>query len=100
MPIQNYQDQPVKLTQIVKPVLEFTPEEFKEKQDNLEITIKDVLQIEPCKDYVKTPLQTLNRLHVNQPKRFLFLTKEALKIAKALRKEQQAAQWAGIPLKN
>ena len=46
---------------------------------------------------VETPLKTLDKLHVNQPKRFLPLTKEALKIAEALRKEQQAVQWAGIP---
>ena len=97
---QNYQNQPVQPTQTVKPVLGFTPEEFKEKQDNPEITDKDIQQIKPCKDYVETPLKTLDRVHVNQPQRFLPLTKEALKIAKALRKEQQAAQWAGIPLKN
>ena len=38
----------------------------------------------------------LDGIHVNQPKRFLPLAKEALKIAEALHKEQQAAQWAGL----
>ena len=85
--------------QTVEPVVGFTPEEYKEAQDNPKINVEDLLQIEPCTDYVKTPLQTLNGLHVNQPKRFLPLAKEALKITEALRKEHQAAEWAGIPPK-
>ena len=45
---------------------------------------------------MNTPIQTLDGIPVNQPKRFLPLTKEALQIAENLRKEQQAAQWAGL----
>ena len=30
-----------------------------------------MLKIEPCKDYTKTPLQTLDGLYVTQLKRFL-----------------------------
>ena len=86
-------------TQSVEPILGFTAQEYGEAQDDLKITVKDLLQIEPCTDYVKTPLQTLDGIHINQPKRFLPLGKEALKIAEALCKEQQAAQWAGIPPK-
>ena len=41
----------------------------------------------------------LDGIHINQPKRFLPLAKEALKIVEALHKEQQAVQWAGIPPK-
>ena len=49
-----------------------------------------------CTDYVKTPLQTLDGIPVNQPKRFFSLAKEVLKITD-LHMEQQAAQWDGIP---
>ena len=35
--------------------------------------------------------------YVNQPKRFLPLTKETKKLAKEFQKEQVASQWAGIP---
>ena len=52
---------------------------------------------ESCKDYVKTPLQMLDGIYVNQPKRFLPLTKEAKKLAEEFRKEQVASQWASIP---
>ena len=34
---------------------------------------------------------------MHQPKRFLLLAKEAKKLAEALKKEQDASQWAGIP---
>ena len=40
------------------------------------LTVQQLLEIESCKDYVKTPLQTLDGIYVNQPKRFLPLTKE------------------------
>ena len=59
--------------------------------------VEDLLQIDPCIKYAKTPLQILDGITVNQPKRILPLTKEALEIAENLRKEQQAAQWAGLP---
>ena len=49
------------------------------------------------KDYVKTPLQTLEGIFVNQPKCFIPLAKKAKKLAEEFRKEQVASQWAGIP---
>ena len=61
------------------------------------LTVQQLLEIESCKDYVKTPLQTLDGIYVNQPKRFLPLTKEAKMLAEEFRKEQVASQWAGIP---
>ena len=51
--------------------------------------IPQLLEIEPCKDYTETPLQTLNGLYVMQPKRFLPLAQE-------LHKEEIASQWAGL----
>ena len=94
LPTRKHQHQ---LIHTDKPVLGFTPEEFKEKQEDPNITIEDLLQIEACKDYVKTLIQTLDSRYINQPKRFLPLVKEAKKIAETLRKEQQVAQWTGIP---
>ena len=47
--------------------------------------------------YVRTPIQTLDSLYVNQPKHFLPLAEEAKRLAEELRKEKQAGQWAGNP---
>ena len=44
-----------------------------------------------------TPLQTLDRIIVNQPKHFLPLTKEAKRITEEIRIEKINEQWAGIP---
>ena len=63
----------------------------------LKLTVQQILEIESCQEYVKTPLQTLDGIYVNQPKRFLPLAKEAKKLAEEFRKEQVASQWAGIP---
>ena len=47
--------------------------------------------------YVDTPIQTLDGIVVNQPKRFLLLAQEAKKIAKEIRIEKINEQWAEIP---
>ena len=47
--------------------------------------------------YVRTLIQTLDGLYVNQPKHFLPLAEEAKRLAEELCKEKQAEQWAGIP---
>ena len=47
--------------------------------------------------YVETPLQMLDGIVVNQPKRFLLLAKEAKHLAEEIRIEKLNAQWAGIP---
>ena len=56
-----------------------------------------MLEIEPCKEYTETPLQTLDGLYVTQPKIFLPLTQEAKKLAVEFCKEEIASQWAGLP---
>ena len=58
-----------------------------------------MLEIEPCKDYTKTTLQTLDGLHVIQLVRFVPLTQEAKKLAEEFHKEEIASQWAGLPPK-
>ena len=56
-----------------------------------------MLEIEPCKDYVNNPIQTLDGIHAIQPKRFLLLANEARKLAEELQKEEITFQWAGLP---
>ena len=56
-----------------------------------------MLQIESCKDYIKTPLQTLDGIYVTQLKRFLPLAQEAKKLAEEFQKEEIVSQWVGLP---
>ena len=71
--------------------------EICQAQTEPKLTVQQLIEIESCKDYVKTPLQTLDGIYMNQPKRFLPLAKEAKKLAEELRKEVIASQWAGLP---
>ena len=59
--------------------------------------IPQLFEIEPCKDYNETPLQTLNSLYVTQLKRFLPLAQEVKKLAEEFCKEEIASRWAGLP---
>ena len=86
-------------TQTVEPVLGFTPVEICRAEKEPKLTVKQLLGLSLCKGYVQTPLQMLNGTHVNQPSQFLTLAQEAKKLATALKKEQDASQWAGIPPK-
>ena len=58
--------------------------------------VPQLLKIESCKDYVKTPLQTLDSLHVTQLKRFLPLAQEAQKLVEEFWKKEIASQWTGL----
>ena len=58
--------------------------------------ISDVLGTHIFQGYVETPLQTLDGIIVNQPKRFLPLAKEAKHVAEEIRIEKLNTQWAGI----
>ena len=51
-----------------------------------------------CKEHISTPLQTLDRLYVNQSSCFLPLAQEAKKLAKKIKAEEEASQWSGIPI--
>ena len=72
-------------------MLGFTPAEVCRAQNDPTLTIPQLLEIEPCKDYTETPLQTLDCLHVTQPKRFLPPMQEAKKLAEELHKEEIAS---------
>ena len=68
-------------TQPVKPTLGFTPTKVNQAESNPTLTILQLLQIEPCREYTETPLKTLEGLNVMQPKRFLSFTQETKNLA-------------------
>ena len=84
-------------TQTVQPALGFTLAEICRTQNEPTIMVPQLLEIESCKDYAETPLQTLDGLYVTQPKRFLPLAQEAKKLVEEFQKEEIAYQWAGLP---
>ena len=51
-------------TQTAQPTLGFTLAEIRQAQNEPTLTIPQLLKIKPCKDYTKTPLQTLDGLYV------------------------------------
>ena len=57
-------------TQMVEPVLGFTPAEIHRAQVKPKLTVEQLLEIESCQEYVQTPFQTLDGIYVHQPKRF------------------------------
>ena len=92
------ENNPTACTQTTQPALGFTPAEARQAQNDPTLTIPQLLEIEPCKDYTETPLQMLDGLYVTQPKGFLPLTQEAKKLVEELCKEE-ISQWAGLPPK-
>ena len=82
----------------VTPLLGIMPHESTQLQStNTPKDIEEILGTRAFQRYVDTPIQTLDRIVVNQPKRFLPLAKEAKRIAKEVRIEKINEQWAGIP---
>ena len=82
----------------VTPLLGITPHESTQLQStNTPKDVEEILGTRAFQRYVDTPIQTLDRIVVNQPKHFLLLAKEAKKIAEEIRIEKINEQWAGIP---
>ena len=79
-------------TQIVEPVLGFMPAEIQRAEAEPKLMVEQLLGLESCKEYVQTPIQTLDGIHVHQPHQFLPLAKEAKNLAEALKKEQDTSQ--------
>ena len=81
----------------VTPLLGITSCESTQLQSmNTPEDVEQILGTRAFQRYVDTPIQTLDGIVVNQPKRFLPLSKEAKKIAKEIRIEKINEQWAGI----
>ena len=82
----------------VTPLLGTTPSENNQIQHrNTPGNISDILGTRVYQGYIKTPLQTLDSIIVNQPKQFLLLAEEAKHIAEEISIEKINEQWAGIP---
>ena len=73
IPQENNESPP---TQTVEPVLGFTTAEIHRAQAEPKLTVEQLLEIESCQEYIKTPIQTLGGIYVHQPKRFLPLAKD------------------------
>ena len=58
------EDNDTSCTQIVELALGFTPVEIHHTQNEPKLTVQQLLEIESCKDYIKTPLQTLDGIYV------------------------------------
>ena len=70
----------------VTPLLGITPHESTQLQStNTPEDIKEILGTRAFQRYIDTPIQTLDRIVVNQPKHFLPLAQEAKKIAEEIR---------------
>ena len=82
----------------VTPLLGITPHESTQLEStNTTEDVKEILGTTAFQRYVDTPIQTLDRIVVNQPKHFLPLAQEAKKIAEEIRIKKINEQWAGIP---
>ena len=82
----------------MSPLLGTTPRENLQLQNkNSPEDISDVLGTHVFQGCVEIPLQTLDSIVVNQPKRFLPLAEEAKCLAEEIRIKKLKAQWAGIP---
>ena len=82
----------------VTPLLGITPHKSTQLQStNTPEDIEEILGTRAFQRYVDTPIQTLDRIVVNQPKQFLPLAQEAKKIAEEIRIKKIKEQWAGIP---
>ena len=82
----------------VTPLLGTTPSENCQLQHgNTPDDISDILGTRIYQGYVETPLQTLDGIVVNQPKRFLPLVEEAKRLTEEIRIEKLSEQLYGIP---
>ena len=90
-------DSETPVSQVI-PLLGTTPRENHQLQHrNTPDDISDILGTCVYQGYVETPLQTLDGIMVNQPKRFLPLAEEAKCLAEEIRIKKLNEKWSGIP---
>ena len=87
-PIQSVQPSPI---QPVEPVIGLTEGEQRQREEDPNLTINELLGLSPCEGHVTTPLQMLDGQYMNQPRHFLPLAQEAQKVAKKIRQEEEAS---------
>ena len=97
MPIADRSSDNDTPTHQVQPLLGTTHRENLQLQNRNRLEdITDVLGTNAFQGYVNTPLQTLDGIVVQQPKRFLPLAEEAKRLAEEIHIEKLNEQWAGI----
>ena len=94
-PIQPVEPAPI---QPVEPVIGLTTHEQCQREEDLNLTLDELLGLSLCENHISTPLQTLDRLYINQPSHFLPLAQDTKKLAKKIKAEEEASQWSGIPV--
>ena len=65
--------------QPVEPVIGLTEEEQRQREEDPNLTINELLRLSSCEGLVTTPLQILDGQYVNKPSCFLPLVQEAQK---------------------
>ena len=63
--------------QPVEPVIGLTTDEQRQREEDPNLTLNELLGLSSCEDHVNTPLQTLDGQYINQPSHFLPLAQEA-----------------------
>ena len=63
-PVQPVEPAPI---QPVEPIIGLTTEEQCQRQEDPNLTLDELLGLSSCKDHISTPLQTPDRLYVDQP---------------------------------
>ena len=82
----------------VTPLLGTMPREPSQlRNTNNQEDVEEILGTTVFQRYVETPIQTLDRIIVTQPKCFLPLAQEARKITEEIRIKKINEQWAGLP---
>ena len=94
-PLMSIEETPISM---VQPLLGTTHRENLQLWNrNMPEDISDVLGTAAFQGYGNTPLQTLDGIIVQQPKRFLPLAEEAKRLAEEIHIEKLNEMWAGIP---
>ena len=89
-PVQPVEPSPI---QPVEPVIGLTTEEQRQREEDTNLILDELLGLSSCEEHISMPLQTLDGLYINQPSHFLPLVQEARKLAKKI-KVEEAPQWS------
>ena len=79
----------------MEPVIGPTTEEQRQREEDPNLTINELLELSSCEEHVNMPLQTLDGQYINQLSHFLPLAQEARNLAQKI-KQEEALQWSGI----
>ena len=82
--------------QPVEPVIGLTTNGQRQREEDSNLTLNELLGLSSCEGHVNTSLQTLDGQYINQPSHFLPLAQEARKLAQKIMQEEEASQWSGI----